>query len=127
MKPASAATVWKRCPMLRRARGSGGSFSLVVTDCHMPDMDGFDFASRIRNSPHLTNAVVMMLTSGEQRGDVERCREIGHLCDLRNRFVGRSYGRRSPPRSSAGPSTWKQEQNAAMIIAGESAPASRRI
>ena len=42
----------------------------------MPEMDGFDLAVRIRNSPHLTDAVVMMLTSGEQRDDVARCREL---------------------------------------------------
>jgi CheY-like chemotaxis protein len=40
-------------------------------------MDGFDLATRIRNSPHLTGAVVMMLTSGEQSGDIKRCRELG--------------------------------------------------
>ena len=38
----------------------------------MPEMDGFDLAVRIKISPHLTEAVVMMLTSGEQRGDVRR-------------------------------------------------------
>jgi CheY-like chemotaxis protein len=43
----------------------------------MPEMDGFDLAMRIRNSPHLTHSVVMMLTSGERRGDVARCRELG--------------------------------------------------
>ena len=49
----------------------------MLTDCHMPGMDGFDLAARIRNSPHLTEAVVMMLTSGEQSGDIKRCRELG--------------------------------------------------
>jgi two-component system, sensor histidine kinase and response regulator len=43
----------------------------------MPGMDGFDLVECIHRSPHTLNAVIMMLTSGEQRGDVERCRDLG--------------------------------------------------
>ena len=49
----------------------------MLTDCHMPEMDGFDLAAKIKSSPHLADAVVMMLTSGEQSGDIKRCRELG--------------------------------------------------
>ncbi len=77
MRPASAATGMEALGMLRQAAERGDPFSLVLTDCHMPDMDGFDLATRIKNSPHLTEAVVMMLTSGEQSGDIKRCRELG--------------------------------------------------
>ena len=76
MKPASAASGLEALAMLRRASERGDPFALVVTDCHMPEMDGFDLAARIRNSPHLTDAVVMMLTSGDQREDAARCREL---------------------------------------------------
>jgi signal transduction histidine kinase/DNA-binding response OmpR family regulator len=77
MRPASAASGIEALGMLRQAAERGDPFSLVLTDCHMPGMDGFDLAARIRNSPHLTGAVVMMLTSGEQTGDIKRCRELG--------------------------------------------------
>jgi signal transduction histidine kinase/CheY-like chemotaxis protein len=77
MRPASAASGIEALGMLRQAAERGDPFSLVLTDCHMPGMDGFDLAARIRNSPHLTDAVVMMLTSGEQSGDIKRCRELG--------------------------------------------------
>lgn len=50
---------------------------LVVTDVHMPEMDGFDLASRIKDAPNLANVVIMMLTSGEKKGDLHRCRELG--------------------------------------------------
>ncbi len=43
----------------------------------MPEMDGFELAERIKASPHLADTVILMLTSGEQRGDVTRCRELG--------------------------------------------------
>jgi two-component system, sensor histidine kinase and response regulator len=79
MKPASAAGGMEALAMLRQASERGDPFALVVTDCHMPEMDGFDLARRIRNSSHLTEAVVMMLTSGTQTGDLQRCRELGIL------------------------------------------------
>jgi signal transduction histidine kinase/CheY-like chemotaxis protein len=77
MKPASAASGAEALAMLRRASERGDSFALVVSDVHMPEMDGFDLVLRIRNSPQLAGAVVMMLTSGETQGDVARCRELG--------------------------------------------------
>jgi len=63
--------------MLRNAAGRGDSFLLVLSDCHMPGMDGFDLAERITHSAKLADSLVMMLTSGEQREDILRCREIG--------------------------------------------------
>ena len=77
MQPASAASGMEGLSMLRRASERNQPFSLVLTDCHMPEMDGFDFASRIQNSPYLSEAVVMMLTSGERSEDIKRCRELG--------------------------------------------------
>ncbi len=40
-------------------------------------MDGFQLAERIRRNPKLTGAIVLMLTSGGQPGDIDRCRELG--------------------------------------------------
>jgi two-component system, sensor histidine kinase and response regulator len=76
MKPVCADGGLEALRKLRRAAECGDHFSLVVTDCHMPEMDGFDLARQIRNSPHLTDSVVMMLTSGERREDVARCQEL---------------------------------------------------
>lgn len=52
-------------------------FPLVLLDCHMPEMDGFTIAERIRESPKLSRATIMMLTSGGGGNDVARCRELG--------------------------------------------------
>jgi CheY-like chemotaxis protein len=52
-------------------------FSLVLTDAHMPGMDGFELAHEIRNAPNLTGAIVMMLTSNERAEDIRRCRALG--------------------------------------------------
>jgi CheY-like chemotaxis protein len=43
----------------------------------MPEMDGFDLAAQITRSPHLADSVILMLTSGQQQGDLARCRELG--------------------------------------------------
>jgi signal transduction histidine kinase/CheY-like chemotaxis protein len=53
------------------------SFPLILIDGHMPGMDGFELAERIRANPSLTGCTVMMLTSAERRGDVARCKELG--------------------------------------------------
>jgi two-component system sensor histidine kinase/response regulator len=62
---------------MRWARDRGNSFPLVLLDGHMPGMDGFDVARRIKADPSLAGATIMMLTSDRQAGDAARCREIG--------------------------------------------------
>jgi signal transduction histidine kinase/CheY-like chemotaxis protein len=55
----------------------GDPYQLVLTDRHMPNMDGFSLVERIRQRPELSPAAIMMLTSAGQRGDIERCRQLG--------------------------------------------------
>jgi signal transduction histidine kinase/DNA-binding response OmpR family regulator len=62
---------------LRRARDSRQPFALVLSDAHMPGVDGFTLAERIKQDADLAGATIMMLTSGGQRGDAARCRELG--------------------------------------------------
>jgi PAS domain S-box-containing protein len=62
---------------MRWARDQGNSFPLVLLDGHMPGMDGFEVARRIKADPTLAGATIMMLTSDRQAGDAARCREIG--------------------------------------------------
>ncbi len=62
---------------LRHARSSGGRLPLVLTDAHMPGIDGFGLVEGIREDPLLSHAKIVMLTSGGERGDAERCRKLG--------------------------------------------------
>ena len=64
------------------AREDGEPFELIVTDMHMPKMDGFDLIKRIRERPGLVTSTVMMLTSGGQGGDTRRCEELGVAAHL---------------------------------------------
>lgn len=62
---------------LASAQNAGTPFGLLVTDMHMPMMDGFELVERIRTHPDLSAAVIMMLTSAGHRGDAERCQKLG--------------------------------------------------
>jgi signal transduction histidine kinase/CheY-like chemotaxis protein len=77
MRPTSAASAQEALSYMARAAAIGEPFSLVLTDGHMPEMDGFGLAERIKSAPHLADAVILMLTSGDRLGDVRRCRELG--------------------------------------------------
>jgi len=77
MKPTEAANAREGFIHLRRAAECGHPFRLVVTDVHMPEMDGFDLVGQVKHSANLAESTILMLTSGEQRGDIERCRKLG--------------------------------------------------
>jgi signal transduction histidine kinase/CheY-like chemotaxis protein len=62
---------------LATARDAGDPYSLILTDTHMPKMDGFALIERIRQKPELSTATIMMLTSAGHRGDAARCEELG--------------------------------------------------
>jgi PAS domain S-box-containing protein len=62
---------------MERAAAAGRSFPLVLLDAMMPQMDGFAVARRIKESPHLANAVIMILSSADPVAGAARCRETG--------------------------------------------------
>jgi two-component system sensor histidine kinase/response regulator len=52
-------------------------YQVVVTDAHMPEMDGFALVMKIRNFSEITSMPVLMLSSGAHREDADRCRQLG--------------------------------------------------
>ncbi len=62
---------------LAGAHSAGTPFSLILTDMHMPQMDGFTLIEQVRRRPELATATIMMLTSAGHRGDAARCQELG--------------------------------------------------
>jgi CheY-like chemotaxis protein len=67
---------------MKQKRLAGGEFRLAIIDGHMPDMDGFELAQRIKTDPFLSSAVILMLTSAGQSGDATRSRRLGIVAHL---------------------------------------------
>jgi two-component system, sensor histidine kinase and response regulator len=62
---------------LAAAHRINDAYVLVLTDMHMPQMDGFGLVGHIRERDKHSIATIIMLTSGGRRGDVTRCQELG--------------------------------------------------
>jgi len=62
---------------LTSAQNAGEPYTLVLTDMHMPKMDGFSLIEQIRQRRELSTAIIMMLTSAGHRGDGARCQDLG--------------------------------------------------
>ena len=77
MKPHVANGGMEALEQLSAAREAGEPFTLILTDMHMPDMDGFALVEQIRQKPELATATIMMLTSAGHRGDAARCQDLG--------------------------------------------------
>ncbi|MDP1524717.1 MAG: response regulator [Rhodocyclaceae bacterium] len=50
---------------------------VMLLDVHMPGMDGYALVAWIKAQPTLQAVPVIILSSGPQRGDAERCRTLG--------------------------------------------------
>jgi signal transduction histidine kinase/CheY-like chemotaxis protein len=80
MLPETAASGRQAIEAIRLRTDRGSPFHVVLTDLHMPEMDGFELVRQLRGSQGTANrgvTVVLMLTSGEHRGDLARARELG--------------------------------------------------
>ena len=77
MVPATAAGAREALAMIAQAREAGEPYDLVLTDAHMPDVNGFALVEQIRRDPSSGSIVVMMLTSGDRPEDTVRCEQLG--------------------------------------------------
>ncbi len=58
-------------------RVRNGSFDIVLMDCQMPEMDGFQATTEIRKFKPKDELPIIALTANALKGDRERCLEIG--------------------------------------------------
>jgi two-component system, sensor histidine kinase and response regulator len=64
------------------ARRRGQPFDLVLLDVNMPGMDGFSTAEQLRDQPDGVLPTVMLVTSSDQFGDAQRCKDMGIVAYL---------------------------------------------
>ena len=105
MRPTAVAGGEEALAELAAACNTDDPYSLMVTDMHMPKMDGFGLVERVAEE-NLSEVAILMLTSAGHRGDAARCRRLnlaGYLVkpvrqsELR-RAIGRVMGARFPRR-----------------------------
>jgi CheY-like chemotaxis protein len=77
MTPTTVPDATSALTLLRRTAGRPEQFDVVISDCRMPDVDGFTFARRLKRDPRLATTPVVMLTSIGHPREVVRCRKIG--------------------------------------------------
>jgi CheY-like chemotaxis protein len=77
MKPVLAASGAEALTRLEGAQAANTPFALMILDCHMPEMDGFELVEVIRQRPVLAGTPILMLTSAGQRRNTARRRGLG--------------------------------------------------
>jgi two-component system sensor histidine kinase/response regulator len=77
MRATLATSASEALEILSQTDQSTDGFALILTDARMPVMDGFQLVERIRQSPSLQAATVLMLSSVHSAEDTLRSRELG--------------------------------------------------
>ena len=76
---AQALTLWREGLSEPQPR-----YALLLTDCHMPNLDGFELTEAIRQSePNGTHLPIIAITANAMQGEAERCNARGmdgYLC-----------------------------------------------
>jgi signal transduction histidine kinase/CheY-like chemotaxis protein len=68
--------------LLEAESAAGRPIELVVTDLHMPHIDGFGLVEHMRASSDTCDIPVIMLTSALRPGDLSRCDQLGLAAHL---------------------------------------------
>jgi signal transduction histidine kinase/DNA-binding response OmpR family regulator len=77
MSPGLATSADEALKELHRARLENVPYSLVLSDFHMPNMDGLQLTQLIKADTNLGSTVIVMLSSGDGPHDMTHCTEAG--------------------------------------------------
>ena len=77
MVPTEAEDGKKALEMIEKAFKSSEPYRLILLDLQMPEMDGFEVAKRVKESPYDKDVEMILLTSVGQKGEAARCKEMG--------------------------------------------------
>jgi two-component system, sensor histidine kinase and response regulator len=73
MRPTLTESGWAALAAFEQAVQDQKPFPLMITDCMMPEMDGFELIERINAMPAMPAPAIIMCTSAGERGDAARC------------------------------------------------------
>jgi two-component system, sensor histidine kinase and response regulator len=76
MVPVTAPSALDGLTLLQDAVRDGRPFRLLISDVHMPKVDGFGFVEMIRADASLSDLNIVLLTSTGQQGDQQRCEDL---------------------------------------------------
>jgi len=62
---------------IETASTSPHPFNLLLSDIRMPEIDGFEFAAKIKGNDALKNLAIILISGINEIGDGEKCRAIG--------------------------------------------------
>jgi len=76
MAPTTVKSAAAAMKALQQAHQRGTPFPVLLTDAHMPEVDGFGLVEAIRQIPSFSEIKIVILTSGGKRGDAARCQSL---------------------------------------------------
>ena len=106
--PTEAANGKEAIIKAKKAFKSGNPYQLLLLDLHMPGMDGFEVARKLKNEPCGSDMKIILLTSVGQKADTARCKELGisgyllkpveqrELLDVISISLGHTPGEKTP-------------------------------
>jgi CheY-like chemotaxis protein len=105
MQPTLAENGPAALEILEEAARTAEPYALLLSDVHMPGMDGFGLVERIRRNADYDQVKIVVLTSADGAGEGERSRNLGvaeHLVKpVRHtallRTILRIFGQQTPP------------------------------
>jgi signal transduction histidine kinase/CheY-like chemotaxis protein/HPt (histidine-containing phosphotransfer) domain-containing protein len=134
MRPVVCADAAEALSQLQSFAAAGEPFHLALFDAHMPEVDGFQLAERVRAHPGLEGGPILMLSSADGLGQVSRAREAGisltlvkpikqsELFDAIASTLGRSAPQKAPM-----PAAKKAVQGALRVLVVEDNPVNQRL
>jgi PAS domain S-box-containing protein len=135
MAPSVAAGATAALDSLKLAAKQKNPFSLAILDGHMPDIDGFALAGRMKRNPALFKTKIIMLTSAVDRTDSERCRKIPVVAHL-NKPVKQSelfdtivtiFARRARPRKTQVRASSSEPSHRLSVLVAEDNPVNQQL
>jgi signal transduction histidine kinase/CheY-like chemotaxis protein/HPt (histidine-containing phosphotransfer) domain-containing protein len=141
MRPVVARSADEAFARLEQGLDEVEPFELLVSDVHMPVVDGFMLAERLRRDGRFSTLPIVFLTSAGQTGDLERCEALGvssrlvkpvkqsELYQVMTRALGPAHG--PPEREIVHAPAWADAESPPLaplrILLVEDSPANRKV